>query len=137
MVLQWTPALAVGVPMIDAQHQELFRRAERLILALRGGDRAEVAPLVVYLSEYAATHFADEERLMADVGFPELADHRAAHEAFRKEFKELVKDYERKGPTPLVALTLHNWLSDWLRRHVSTVDVRLATFIDTRRRRGQ
>jgi hemerythrin len=134
MVLQWTPALAVGVPMIDAQHQELFRRAERLILALRGGDRAEVAPLVVYLSEYAATHFADEERLMAEVRYPEAAEHRAAHEAFRKEFRELVKDYERKGPTPLVALTLHNWLSDWLRRHVSTVDVRLASFIEARRR---
>ena len=134
MVLQWTPALAVACPMIDAQHQELFRRAERLILALRGGERTEVSPLVVFLSEYAATHFGDEERLMAEVGYPELGEHRAAHEAFRKEFRELVQDYERKGPTPLVALTLHNWLSDWLRRHVSTVDVRLAAFIDARRR---
>jgi len=137
MVLQWTPSLAVGVPMIDAQHQELFRRAERLILALRGGDRTEVAPLVVYLSEYAATHFADEERLMGEIGYPDLAEHRAAHEAFRKEFKELVREYERKGPTPLVALTLHNWLSDWLRRHVSTVDMRLAAFMEARRKRGQ
>jgi hemerythrin len=134
MSLHWTPALAVGVPMIDAQHQELFRRAERFILALRGGERAEVAPLVVYLSEYAATHFSDEERLMVEAGYPELAEHRAAHDAFRKEFRELVKDYERKGPTPLVALTLHNWLADWLRRHVSTVDVKLAAFLEARRR---
>jgi hemerythrin len=137
MSLHWTPALAVGVPMIDAQHQELFRRAERFILAVRGGERAEVAPLVVYLSEYAATHFSDEERLMAESGYPELAEHRAAHEAFRKEFKELVMDYERKGPTPLVALTLHNWLADWLRRHVSTADVRLARFLEARRQRGR
>jgi len=137
MVIQWSPSLAVGVPMIDAQHQELFRRAERLILALRGGDRSEVAPLVVYLQDYAASHFADEERLMTEIGYPELDLHRAAHEAFRKEFKELVRDYERKGPTPLVALTLHNWLSDWLRRHVSTVDQRLATFLETRRREGR
>lgn len=136
MVIEWSPSLAVGVPLIDAQHQELFRRAERLILALRGGDRSEVAPLVVYLAEYAATHFADEERLMAEVGYPELDQHRVAHEAFRKEFKELVRDYERKGPTPLVALTLHNWLSDWLRRHVSTVDTRIAAFLEEKRRGG-
>lgn len=137
MVIQWSPSLAVGVPMIDAQHQELFRRAERLILALREGDRSEVSPLVAYLQDYAAIHFSDEERLMADIKYPELDEHRAAHEAFRKDFAELVRDYERKGPTPLMSLTLHNWLSDWLRRHVSTVDLRVANFLEERRREGR
>ena len=67
--IQWSPALAVGVPEIDAQHQELFRRAERLITALRGGDRAEVTPLVRYLTDYAVEHFAAEERFMREIGF--------------------------------------------------------------------
>lgn len=126
--IQWSPALAVGVPEIDAQHQELFRRAERLVTALRAGDRGEVAPLVRYLGEYVVEHFAAEERYMHEIGYPGLDSHRAIHLAFREEFATMVADYERKGPTPLVALTLHNWLSDWLRRHVGGVDIEIGRF---------
>jgi hemerythrin len=134
MSLQWSPSLAVGVPEIDAQHQELFRRAERLVTALRAGDRAEVAPLVRYLTEYVVEHFSAEERYMREIGYPGLEGHRIAHESFREEFDALLADYERKGATPLVALTMHNWLSDWLRRHVGGLDVEIGRFADAKRR---
>jgi hemerythrin len=96
--IQWTQALAVGVPEIDAQHQELFRRAER------------------------------EERYMHEIGFPGLEAQRSAHNAFRDEFAMMVTEFERKGPTPLVALRIHNWLSDWLRKHVGGMDVEIGRF---------
>jgi hemerythrin len=130
--IQWTPALSVGVPEIDAQHQELFRRAERFIAALRGGDRTEVARLVRYLTDYVALHFAAEERYMRDIGFPGLDGHQAAHEAFREDFEELAADFGKKGPTALVALTMHNWLSDWLRMHVGGLDVEIGRFAAAR-----
>ncbi len=126
--IQWSPALAVGVPEIDAQHQELFRRADRLVSALRTGDRSEVEPLIRYLGDYVVEHFAAEERFMHEIGFPGLEGHRAVHLAFREEFATMLTDYERKGATPLVALTLHNWLSDWLRRHVGGLDVEIGRF---------
>lgn len=132
--IQWSPALAVGVPEIDAQHQELFRRAERLITALRGGDRGEVEALVRYLFDYAVEHFSAEERYMREIGYPGLEVHQAAHQSFREDFAEMLADYERKGPTPLVALTMHNWLSDWLRRHVGGVDVEIGRFTEAKRR---
>jgi hemerythrin len=133
--IQWSPALAVGVPEIDAQHQELFRRAERLVSALRAGDRAEVAPLIRYLGDYVVEHFAAEERFMHEIGYPGLEEHRVLHRAFRDDFAVMLADYERKGPTPLVALTLHNWLSDWLRKHVGGVDVDIGRFTDAKRAR--
>ncbi len=132
--IQWSPSLAIGVPEIDAQHQELFRRAERLITALRSGDRREVDPLVRYLRDYVVEHFSAEERYMREIGFPGLVGHRAAHDAFREDFAEMLADYERKGPTPLVALSMHNWLSDWLRRHVGGLDVEIGRFADAKRR---
>ena len=131
--LQWTSALAVGVPQLDEQHQELFRRAERAILALRAGDRAEVLPLLVYLDEYVAHHFEAEERLMRELGYPGREAHAAAHQAFRADFAAVLRDYRRSGPTALVALTVHNWLSDWLRKHVGGVDVELGRFVAARR----
>jgi hemerythrin len=130
--LQWTSALAVGVPQLDAQHQELFRRAERAIAALRAGDREEVLPLLVYLEEYVVHHFEAEERLMREVGFPGLEGHAALHRAFRADFAGMLRDYRRTGPTALVALTVHNWLSDWLRNHIGGVDVELGKFVAAR-----
>lgn len=132
--IQWTPALAVGVAEIDAQHQELFRRAEQLVVALRGGDRSEVPPLIRYLADYAKEHFASEERFMTEIGFPGLEAHRAAHETFRQGLAEMTADFQRKGATALVALTMHNWLSDWLRRHVSLLDVEIGQFAEAKRR---
>ncbi len=132
--LQWSPALAVGVPEIDAQHQELFRRAERLITALRAGDRGEVEPLVRYLTDYVVEHFAAEERYMREIGYPGLEGHRAAHDPFREDLAEMLADYQRKGPTPLVALTMHNWLSDWLRRHTGGLDQEIGRFAEAKRR---
>jgi len=127
--LQWTPALAVGVAEIDAQHQELFRRAERLIAALRAGSRGEILPLLAYLDEYVAVHFEAEERLMKAVAFPGREAHAAVHLAFRADFAAFVRDFRRTGPTALVALTIHNWLSDWLRMHIGGVDQELGRWM--------
>jgi hemerythrin len=131
--LQWTPALAVGIPDIDEQHQELFRRAERLIAALRAGDKREVLPLLAYLDEYVVHHFEGEERVMRELGYPGLEAHAAAHASFRKDFREMVRDFRRTGPTALVALTIHNWLSDWLRQHLGGLDLELGRFLASRR----
>jgi hemerythrin len=127
--LEWTSALAVGVPDVDHQHQELFRRAERLVAALRGGDRGEVAPLLAFLEGYVNLHFEAEERLMRERGYPGIEDHAAAHQAFRLDFSQRVLDFYRTGPTALVALTIHNWLSDWLRQHIAEMDQELGRFL--------
>jgi len=131
--LQWTPTLAVGIAEIDEQHQELFRRAERLISALRAGDRGEVLPLLAYLDEYVVHHFEVEERVMREARYPGLEAHAAAHAAFRKDFAAMVRDFRRTGPTALVALTIHNWLSDWLRQHLGEMDRELGGFLASRR----
>ncbi len=132
MALKWTSNLKVGLAEIDDQHQELFRRAERLILALRAGDRGEVEPLLHYLSDYVVSHFECEERWMARVEYPGLDPHRDAHRRFKDEFQEMIREYQRKGPTPLMALTVHNWLADWLTQHIGGSDVALARWAQAR-----
>jgi hemerythrin len=127
--VQWTAALAVGIPEIDHQHQELFRRAERLILALRAGDRSEVEPLVEYLTDYVAEHFDSEERLMRSVAYPAYELHQAEHARLRADVGELASRCAEYGPNPLVTLMLHNWISDWLRRHIGSSDRALARFV--------
>jgi hemerythrin len=129
--LQWTPALAVGVESVDEQHRELFRRAERLITALRGGQKEEVVPLLSFLEGYVVYHFEAEEKLMREHRYPGLPAHAAAHKQFREDYADVMMQFLRTGPTALVALTMHNWLSDWLRMHLAGLDRELGEWLRT------
>jgi hemerythrin len=129
MVIQWTPALAVGVQMIDAQHQELFRRADRFVKALESSDRQEIGILLSYLRMYCVTHFGAEENWMREVKYPAYAKHKAEHDRFVKDILALSAEHEkRKGPG-LEAMRVGTWISTWLKDHVTSTDVSFATFL--------
>jgi hemerythrin-like metal-binding protein len=64
MTFEWSPQLAVGAEVIDAQHRELFHRVDRFVRALtEHAPAAETMHLLGFLGEYVVTHFADEEAL--------------------------------------------------------------------------
>ena len=130
--ISWTERLRVGVEAIDEQHQELFRRAERLVHALEAGDRAGVEPVLRYLSDYAVSHFECEERWMEEAEYPGLESHRDAHRRFKDEFRELTREYQRAGPTPATAVAIHDWLAGWLVQHIGSVDVEMGRWMKAR-----
>jgi hemerythrin len=132
MPLEWTPELSVGRADLDAQHVEIFRRGARLITALRAGDRGEVGPTIAYLSAYASTHFAEEEKLMREAAYPGLADHARQHSGFVAELGRLAAGFDRKGATALLAMEIHNWLAGWLRSHLGETDRALVEYLRQR-----
>jgi hemerythrin len=136
MATEWSPALSIGVPQIDAQHQELFGQIELLIQAARLRDRTRIEPTLGFLTRYAVAHFEAEEALMRETGLPEpeAQVHREAHQKFREELRELSAEFDERGPTALISLTLHNWVAEWLRRHVGRLDQALGRWV---RRHGE
>jgi hemerythrin len=125
MVTGWTPALALGNEEIDAQHDELFRRAAKLLEAMASGDRAGVAQLFELLGAYAADHFAAEERLMMESQFPGYNVHKAAHQRFIRDYQSLRRLHETSGAAAAVAIKARTWLVEWLQNHVGTTDQQL------------
>jgi hemerythrin-like metal-binding protein len=125
----WTPKLAIGVPAIDQQHQELFRRADDLLGALSRGDVLdELVRLVDFLGQYVATHFKAEEKLMASRGYPELTRHQLLHQQFVREFGQL-RGEVAKGANSRLGLQLNSMVSGWLVNHVGTEDAKIAAFL--------
>ncbi len=123
----WTSALALGHDEIDSQHQELYRRAGKLVDAMaQGGDRELVARLFDFLGTYVVDHFAAEERLMVETQFPGYNVHRAAHERFIRDYHSLRKLHEESGASAAVAIKASTWLSEWLRSHIGKTDQLLA-----------
>ena len=130
--LEWTPALSVGIDEIDGQHQELFRRAGRLLEGLRRGDVAELGELVDYLHRYAITHFGAEEAAMRDLRYPGYQRHKAEHDRFIGDLLVLAADLEREGGGAFLALRVDHWLRAWLTQHVCATDTELARFLAKR-----
>jgi hemerythrin len=126
MTLGWTQALAVGHAEIDAQHQELFRRADRLLEAMAAGERGVIEDLFEFLGTYVVDHFAAEERLMTDSQFPGYNVHKAAHERFVRDLDSLRKLHQSSGANAAVTIKARTWLGEWLKNHIAGTDQMLA-----------
>ena len=131
-MIRWTPALAVGIEEIDAQHQELFRRAERFLDSLQHSSRRDIGIMLSYLRLYCVTHFGAEEAWMRDVGFPGYVQHRAEHETFIEHLVQLSAEHEKRGGPGLQPVRVGSFLSRWLEDHVSRTDCAFAAFLLTR-----
>lgn len=111
--LIWDPAYATGIAAMDAQHQTIVDLINR---AARAGPD-EVGPVVAELAQYTATHFGAEEQVMADLGFPELPQHRVAHQ----RLLEWVQQAQAEGVSREALLSE---LATWLVRHILAQDKR-------------
>ena len=132
MAIVWTQKLATGVTRIDDEHRELFDRVNRLLDAMQAArGREEIAPLVGFLSDYVKVHFGGEERLMDAHRYPQATAHRQQHAYFVGQFKEMVGEIERTGPTALLTIKLNKLLCDWLREHVASTDKAFGGFLQT------
>ena len=134
--LEWTPALSVGVEEIDAQHRELFRRAARLLEGIRSGEPEELGQLVEFLHRYAVEHFGAEEEHMRRTRFPGYARHKAEHDRFISDLLALAREHERSGAGAFMSLKVNQWLTRWLREHVSGTDAELGKFLVRRTAQG-
>ena len=134
MTFAWTPDLSVGIAAIDTQHQELFQRANALLVAV-GGRRQEheVLATLAFLGDYIVTHFDDEERLMRAAAYPGLPVQRAEHEQFAGAFRQLRTKFARHGIDALLAQDIQTEVCDWLVRHVQGTDRELGAWLSARK----
>jgi hemerythrin len=131
-MIKWTTDLAVGIEEIDAQHQELFRRAERFIMGLSEPTRQDVGILLSYLRLYCVTHFGAEESWMRQVGYAGYEAHKSEHDSFIEHILDLSREHERRGSPGLEPMRVGTWLQRWLEEHVSGTDRAFARFILSR-----
>jgi len=128
--IQWTPALSTGHDVIDAQHQELFARADRLAGALGERRDRELRPLIHFLHAYAVDHFGAEESFMRQRGFAGLERHKAQHDRFIADLLGFAEDLDRQPDDEFLARRLAEWLGRWLAQHVAGTDAELASFLE-------
>lgn len=132
MALSWEQSMTTGVAHIDAQHQELIRKVNGLLDAMRAGKgKDQVEKLLGFLAEYALKHFADEEAEMDRAKCPAAMTNRLAHQQFVRNFNQLREQIKTQGVTPTIILAVQKDLVDWVATHIRGVDVKLAACVKT------
>lgn len=124
--LAWRPEYSVGIEEIDAQHQELFRRAGLFIESLHRQSRQEIGILLSFLRLYAVTHFGAEEAWMREAGYPGTVEHEKQHDRFIKDILALSDQHEKKSGPGIEPDRVSGWLEKWLKHHVTETDTDLA-----------
>jgi len=128
----WNAGYSVGVALIDEQHQQLFSFINQVADAIRNLKCADAVNVILpKLVEYTGYHFDEEESRMNQLGYPEAAQHRAQHEAFKAKLDELTVRAKNADVSDRAAATLDmlTFLNDWLVQHIGSVDKKLGAFL--------
>ena len=121
--LRWMDSLIIGVPEIDADHQQLIEDAERLrTLVRRSSPWREIMAMIEAMAERCTAHFRREEAILERDRFPSHTDHRREHARIEDQIKDIRARLRGDGapPTPAmieVALYFRSMLIDHLLRH--------------------
>ncbi|MGO4555579.1 bacteriohemerythrin, partial [Stenotrophomonas sp. 2YAF22] len=87
-LLVWQDDLNIGIDVIDQQHRRIIEMLNHLHVAQTSLQRAAVGEVIDEVVDYTMSHFAFEEELMEEAGYPFCAAHKRVHEVFIKRVSE-------------------------------------------------
>lgn len=123
--IEWTSALAIGNAVIDRQHRRLFELAADIVA---DHSHVRVMRTLAALSEYVIVHFRDEEKLLEEVGYPDLVAHKKLHDAFRTRLAKFYGDASGMA-LDRIAEEIRQMINEWLTRHIMVVDREYAKYV--------
>jgi hemerythrin len=117
--MAWDPSLETGIDIIDQQHQGIVKYINELHDAAATEDRSKVSQVLEGLIHYTVSHFAFEEDLLNQHGYPLLDAHKKVHRNFIARI-ENYKNQHENGKN--IAKPLSGELQLWLASHIKTED---------------
>lgn len=120
-LMTWTDSFSVGVTAMDEQHKGLVKTLNELHAAMLTGQATTVTgDLLKRLVQYTHQHFAAEEALMKQAGFPGVAAHCVLHRNLTGQVEKFAGRFDRGEISLNVELLM--FLRDWLITHIQKTD---------------
>ena len=119
----------VAVPSMNATHTEELALLRDLLSALDADDAARAAELATAFAVHVEEHFAREERLMEQYGFPPYPIHKGEHDRMRPLVAEMCAGADNAEGRARLAGFIREEFLPWLTSHVSTMDTATAHFL--------
>jgi hemerythrin-like metal-binding protein len=128
----WDESYSVGHPRMDEHHRKVFEILADLKMAMASSDvlleyNAEWQ-IAERLVNHASIHLAEEEAIMAAVGYPDLERHKESHRFFMSKVGELEYGMGVGSETPALE-KLCSFLENWLANHILGADQQYASYV--------
>jgi len=127
--IDWKEEYATGIKVIDGQHKRIVHYMNQLDDARKQGQDGAVKEVLDNLVDYTLSHFAFEESLMEDAGYPSAVVHAQTHESFRVMIREYQADFAKGVDVTNKLLEL---LGVWLIEHIAQDDNSYVPFVRNR-----
>ena len=114
-LLIWQDDMDTGIDIIDGQHRRIVEMINHLHITQKSMERFAVGEVIDELVDYTLSHFAFEEELMEEAGYPFSAAHKRVHEVFTKRVSEYRLRFEAGED---IVDDLRSMLSRWLFNHI-------------------
>ncbi|MEJ2201126.1 MAG: diguanylate cyclase, partial [Desulfuromonadaceae bacterium] len=115
----WHTAYESGHALIDTQHRMLFRHVDDLFVAvLSNHSKERVRWVIKEMLADVGQHFASEEVVMAESGFPGVSEHAENHRQLLEKAQELVQlfDADNLGVGELFQFLAHELIAGHMLR---------------------
>ena len=128
--IAWDDRLKLGHSQVDEQHKRLFDLVGELVnQCLCGTNVEKLKETLNFLVDYTVRHFYDEESLQVEYNFPEYANHKKMHEAFKVTVGELVRRFEENASSEELSNDVNKIVVRWLVSHIQMEDKKIGRHI--------
>ncbi len=117
--LHWTVDLELGIEEIDRQHQQLVACINNLHDAHHEHNRDGVGEALDILIQYTVEHFAYEEEMLRQSGYPLLEAHARVHQNFVNKVKTFKGRFNNGAD---IGQELLDLMESWLFMHIRRND---------------
>ena len=129
-MMAWQDGFEVGHAVIDADHQRLFELFNQLLTAVNECRAdSEIRGALAELLDYTDVHFDREEALMRRHGYPGCDAHKALHDSFVRQLRDVNNALDAGGGKGGFVL---GFLAKWLSGHILGVDKQVGAYLRER-----
>lgn len=130
--INWSEEFTTGIKSIDDQHRHLVDLINKFEEAGRRGKGSRaIAEILNDLTGYTQEHFAHEEKIMEECGFPGLEQHMARHRGLLQKIERFQFEFESQGYG--VTAEVLDYLRYWVRSHILEEDMAYAAHLNESR----
>lgn len=121
----WTDDLYTGSSLIDGDHSKLVGLVNAFIQTMESDQgSARMSKAMSGLIAYTGEHFGREDAEMERIQYVAALAHKAEHAKLLRQLVELKQMLDAGGKINVPAVS--EFLGEWLRDHILTVDKQLA-----------
>jgi hemerythrin-like metal-binding protein len=127
-LITWNEEYITGITSIDDQHRQLVDMVNKFEEASRRGQGSRVMSEILNdLVGYTQEHFAHEEAMMAESGFPATSQHIAQHRQLLQKVERFQYEFENEGRR--VTTEVRDLLRYWISSHILQDDMIFAEHV--------